>query len=306
MNLLPIALSLLMLMTIMTTFRLQQFLLTSGVMTEAACVMQQISRLYDNRLQIKRYESKHITKPTTPSKQGEDDENDEEDAGAVEALSTLHLAFFSDSSFAKTNAQYVPLYTEFLHRTTQLVYARHEFFQKASEENPNLIPAIWNEVSKYLKEKEEEKKPIKQVNKLVGVKFSDPELEKVWMEMLKDDRVDPQSLAESCKNKKKAPKYFPTILKFLQARGEASLALRIQLLPRELLVAIFQDESTVENIMSERYTLYKQVSNADEKERPAIKKRASEEFENHFKGALPAGFPPDKANFQITGTRPPR
>lgn len=257
--------------------------------------MQKISRLYDNKVQIGRYESNHV--PKEPEKVPEDKRDN------IHAASALPLAIFSNSTFTKTNAQYVPIYRSLLHNTTQIVYAKQEFFQNALQEQPNFIESLWNEISLELGKKEENQKPIQNVTELANIKLQDPELQKVWVEML-PKKFEPGSIGASCKGEGQ-PKELPTILDFLQT-DNSYLNLRIQLLPRELLLALFQDETTVEHIIHERYELYKQVKNANKDDRPTVKAQATKQFTDHFKGALPPDFPPDKANFQITGTRPPK
>lgn len=293
MNVLPIVFSILMLLAIMTYSQLQNFLIRNSIDQEYTCWVENRSRNSINILQEKLYDEHQTTK-----------EREKKVLERADGSSKISLKWFvaepkGDEWFWRKQQ----VHREILSRLTYILYGERKFFKEAEEKRPDIVNELWASVIEKLKEYDSQKTWINTVEHLETLELEDPELSEFLSHLLRKVET-PQSLKagsglKEVKDVQKKVEYYPNLLDFLTKRS-ATQAYRLWLLEKPLLLALFQDESVVEEIIRERKHLHGILRPYKGDQLGPKKVELSCQFEQMFKIKIPPDIPEDLVNFQVS------
>jgi hypothetical protein len=88
------------------------------------------------------------------------------------------------------------------------------------------------------------------------------------------------------------------LLEFISFRRKAH-AVSVYLAPREILLALFQDERCVDDIINEREAMHAALNN--EKATPMA---LADQLKEHFQNRLASGIDPNTIDFRVSKTKP--
>jgi hypothetical protein len=299
MNVLPIVFSILMLLAIMTYGQLQTFLMRSAIRLEYTCYLENRSRNNLNCLQEHLYESNHTEK--------EKKENHSERSVASRLIS---IQWFLNEPQNDQDWSILQANNEIIRRLFDNLYSDRQFYREAEERRPDIVNELWTAVIDELKEKNSRGETLTKKEHIENLPLADPELSLFLSHLLKYDET-PESIRLECGDKevmcvKKTVVYYPNILDFISIKKVSSKQYRVFLMEKPLLMAIFQDEGVVDEIIKERWDHYRDLDKTDEDQRAARKQDLEIKFEETFKNKIPTDIPEGIINFQISLSRPPK
>ena len=206
-----------------------------------------------------------------------------------------------------------------LKRLMLILYGDQAFFRKMDEERPtfldDLIVAIIAKVNTLPKNG-----GLKKASELANLELADPELDQLLYKMLRgaayeDILKNPQQevsgesggKAESDTDQKDqppvnapedytSPKGYFSLLDFVTLSPYSKV--RVYLAPKEVLEVIFPDRETVNEIIQERYLLFKQIKGGGKVD------ELSRSFESQFIHKRSQEIDPSTLNFTVTKTNP--
>lgn len=294
MNVLPIVFSVLMLLAIMTYSQLQTFLIRRSVRQEYVCFVENQSRNHLNALQEHLYES-HKTEGKS-QKQWE----------RINAVSKINLKSFLSERTNSGSLRYQEAQNGIIRRLIEILYADRPFFQEFEKKRPDIVNELWQDVVRQLRQLDLKGKGIKKEKYLSNIELDNPELNLLLAHMLKRIQT-PESISSEC-GSKKANKvtYYPNLIDFLTVEPQEEKPYRLWLLPRPLLLAIYQDEATVDEIIQVRNQFHKELKEASKDQRPDMRKELSQQFEQKFRSRLPSDMPPGMINYEASLSDPKR
>ena len=295
MNVIPIVFSILMLMAIMTYAQLQNFVMRNVVRAEYVCHIANRSRDNVNTLQQDMYDNNH-----TPGEK-------REISKAADAVSKINLRIFETDHSAE-NQIYYEAHNEIAKRLIRILYSDRSFFREMEEKRPGVVDELWREVKRGLQKNKEQGKGIKSAKHLANLQLDDPELEIFLANLLKKVQT-PESLSYDCLSKGTKPKkavYYPNLIDYLSAQTASMKPYRLWLAKPPLLLAIFQDQNVVEDIILERDRLYKELKAAGEDDRKRMRPDIKLNLEYLFKSRIPSNYPDRIINFEASLTKPKR
>lgn len=294
MNVLPIVISLILLMAALTYHQMDSFLTRSVLRLEALCTLQNASQESTNQRQLQLYEKSEVKSGKT-----------KEQNGKVDALKSINLTLFANAA-KKDIGPDLQIHEILLKRLIAVLYGDRPFFQEAEQRRPDLIEELTAKIFEKLQEKVSENKGLRKVEKLANLQLDDPELELIFAKMLAPVQT-PESFAAECASKEAKPvkkRYYPTLLDFVTFASGESKPYRVWLMPKELLLAVYQDPQVVSELMETRKALYGEIRKADKEIRPRVIEQSSSEFRVKFQAYLPFDMPQPLFNFEASNTDP--
>lgn len=199
-----------------------------------------------------------------------------------------------------------------------VLYNDQPFFQQVIQERPQVVDELINSLVQTIDGLPENKK-LKKAEELANLKLGDPLLDLLFYKILhgapykevikeqpsllpeqkeekKGEAEDDDSSVQSESEEFKSTKGYFSLLDFVNV--SPTLKIRVYLAPREVLMAIFNDQGIVDEMMLQRKALYKQA-NAD-----GDLKALSETFQNQFEQRRPQDIDKSMLDFSVTKTNP--
>jgi len=199
-----------------------------------------------------------------------------------------HLSLLISQDPAQLNDQNYKSSLIIFKNLLSILYAEAPFFKEAKEENPrledDLIHAI---VEKGYKDK------IQSAEQLANLELDDELLQSVLFKMLVGSKKKNDKATEQ-----QVDGYY-SLLSFLSFQKKAQ-AVSAYLAPQEILLAVFQNDQVVADIMEERMRVYKEITAS----KTANQQLLTEQFQNKFKDQIPSDIDKNLIDFRISKTKP--
>lgn len=307
MNILLLVTALLMMLSILTYARLDNFRNYSGMQAEFERYMQHLERAYPNQIAKQWYD-------TTIANSNDGGPKDRADTDASPRLSFLVLI---DADVRGKNEKAYQQNMQWAKKLIYNLYSKQPFLKEELDKNDRFIENLLEDLSRVVSGLPKKKRP-KQTDDLANLRL-DPEYETVFYSMLKgclsaDDpssqtnpagRVEP--IVENGKNddekdnaeealQSSSTKAYTSLLNYITLMDKKKI--RVFLASRELLLAIFESPAIVDQMIRERYSFYRLVKNGG-----LTAKEAGEQFKAAFQSSIPAESE-QFLNFQVTKTNP--
>lgn len=305
MNVLIFVITMLMLLATLTYGRLSEFRHSQISQLIFEKYMQTTERAYGNSAAEVLYDGIHkSTKNETPS------------APRIQATPRISLA-----PLFKENKKQDPAHQKqseqsrlMLKRLMTLLYQDQLFFKKLQETRPSFLDDLITSIVASVHELPKNA-GLKKTSDLANLQLADQELDAVFYKMLKGAAYQDvltssfsESGAEESNNDQKEAQPLNTSEEFHSPKGYFSLLdfitlsplykIRVYLASREVLEVIFNDGNVVDEVINERYALYKQLqadAKADE---------LSKVFESQFVSKRNSEIDPSMLNFSVSKTNP--
>jgi hypothetical protein len=136
----------------------------------------------------------------------------------------------------------------------RIVYGHAPFFRELEQNRPNFLDELLSEI-----EKASDKAPdklIKQIKDIARLELEDHELQEVFYRMLKGTISRDEITAMKDPSDRQKEKSYPSLFTYINYDGRKDTpTIRIALVPRETLKAIFLEDEAVEAIIKKRREL---------------------------------------------------
>lgn len=219
----------------------------------------------------------------------------------IDASSTINFRYLVEEGSARNDAPEAAPMTELIKRLIALIFRSQPFYQKLLQERPNVVDELIGAL-RQANQQQPEKQRIRQVGRLIQIPLEDPVLQEFWYQLLRTNPADRtllpfllQTSAEDALDKEQCVEV--SLTRYLNQANKKRI--RVYLAPRLLLLAIFQDEIAVAEVVKLRRELFREVKNKKKE-----LKDASDEFERACQSFTPLGEIEPILNFQVTTTNP--
>lgn len=312
MNVLIFVMTMLMLLSIMTFARLENYRSSQIFQVLFENYMEKDERGYINMVALKTYDA------TKGSKK--------ENSGAKEkvlASPRISLAPLLKKGEKEKAPQEAASFTVLLKNLMTTLYADQPFYKKIIEERPSFQDEI---IAALIKSAAElpKGKGLKNAADIANLKLDDDELQDVFYKMLKgapykdlnktlvpdltkevpkeqvqkdDDDSDDTSI-EKEREEHKSPQGYFSLLDFLTLQSWNKV--RVYLAPREVLQAIYRNDAIVNDVINKRNELYHQAYLGDSEGTKSL----SESFKNEFNNRQDPAVGDDVLDYTVTKTNP--
>lgn len=269
MNVLPLILALVLMLSVLTVERLEKLKNQAIVQKEYQVFLQMSERQVFNKRQKKLFEK------------------------SDKDIKQLSFRFFIDSKARDRDANITKQYRMLNIELMKVLYGEAAFFKDLEQKRNNFLEELLTAIEKASEAAPE--KMIKRVKDIARLDLDDPELQKAFYHMLKGT-VTREKMQEIIKDDKQdihpdiKEKSYVSLFNFINYEGaSANPRIEIQKAPREILKAIFISDEIVEAIMTKRQEL---ASNNDS--------GASAAFQMEFCDKRRPGLDDKLLDFKIT------
>ncbi|MFI0435140.1 MAG: hypothetical protein ACH350_05370 [Parachlamydiaceae bacterium] len=264
MNILPLILALVLMLSVLTIEKLEKFKNQSIVQKEYQTFLKMSEMKAFNQRQEKLYEL------------------------CEKDIKQLSFRFFVNKKTRirdpNVSKQYRMLNLELM----KILYGEARFFKELEQRRPNFLEELGNAIEKAADEAPE--KLITRVKDIARLHLDDPELQNAFYHMLKGT-VSRKELQQQTKTTQRLKeRSYPSLFTFINYKGaDAAPTIEIQKAPREILKAIFLKDEIVEAIISKRQELAESEDSG-----------ASQAFQREFIEKRRTGIEDKLLNFKIT------
>lgn len=268
--------SILMAMSLMTYQRVAGFRELSALRHEYSCYMENVEHYAFNEAQIAQYEAH----------KGKGSSKNESDK-AIQASRYLNIQSLFEGSEKEKNFQ-----TQYnlLSKLIVILYSKKPFYREMEIKRPDFVRELLNTMIQAGKTREPK---ISHQKTLANLELHDAALQDIYAKMLSGNN---ESKKGGCGAGTEEDDY-DSLLNYLRVKKTVN-PIRIQLAPKALLLAIYEDPALVDNMLNDINRLRQSVESNKEK-----KTEASLEFERLYKDRLPRDLDPSLFNFSITSTK---
>lgn len=300
MNILIFVTSLLMIFALLTYGRLdmyRSFIVTQG---EFERYMAEGERRAFNRGAQQWYDWTALSQKNGGSKK----------PASKDASPKINLYWMFHPEERQAHQQVDTTYRDLLKRLIYIVFGDHQEFKKAIDKNPNLVDDLIQAIEKAGSQLTADKTPLKTVYGLENLDLDNPALQDTYYWMVKGFHLpQPEKKKENKETSEIGAREEPTenqaenlipqegvvsLLDFLTIQSNKT-KIRVFLAPKAILLAIFGDPHTVDEIMQNRI----EMSNTKETDYSNL----SEQFKQKF-APLAINVPETMLDFTVSGTDP--
>lgn len=176
-----------------------------------------------------------------------------------------------------------------------VLYQNTPFYQETLEAYPDAVSELLKKL--LTKGQERHKKnlfPFKAKKSLANIDLEDPVLQNFFYHMLKgsSEEMDPGDEV-----------HYPSLLDFLSLESRDAV-LNVYLAPPPLLLALFGDQDTVNEVVIARDKYYDDLMKYPSEKKKSEKELMRNEFEQNFVSRIPKTIDPKTCDFNISGTKP--
>lgn len=282
MNVLVTVIAYLMLLTMLTFLRIEEYRQFMGF-------KQQFVERFEQRAGNSYFKrAKEQYDRMTVSRGGTKKESEAKDASSAK----IPMQFFVDRKKGAEDPELTRQYRSLMKRLMMQQYAAEPFFISAVEERPGLLDDLMvkiEESAAQLPMKERIKKP----QELANLDLQDPLLNEVLYKMLRGN-VTREERRRGVKGG------YLSLTDFLSGGKETKI--RVYLAPREILLALFEEPDLVEEIVQMRLQIWKQLNGM--KEGKNGKEAVSEQFRQFIESRSPMGVNPRMVSYGVSKTDP--
>jgi hypothetical protein len=200
------------------------------------------------------------------------------------------------------------------------LYGDQPFYEKMMKERPSFLDELISSLTHTIDSIPKKNQPTK-VEELANIKLPDEQLNSVFYKMLhgapykyaaedqkgkqvqqpveevvaEDSSKDAAQIQDDFEDYK-SPKGYVSLLDFITLKSHKKV--RVYLAPREVLMAIFNNNDTVDSILNERKALYRQAM------RDADTSELEKTFQGSFESKRDPSIDPEMLDFSVTKTNP--
>lgn len=294
--------TMLMLLVLMTYGRMESFRGFGYIQSQFKQYMEKHERNYINDQAIRQYKT---TKAT--SNNPNDDEDDPQQKSQARAKLAFNLFIDKKERDAHQNDyEQLSLITRNL---IYYLYSEESFYKAMEEKRPNFVAEILDAIIKTT-DGYTDKQKLKKTCEISTINLGDAELNEVFTLMLKGS----VSIAEKIQSSENVilkyeegrvtvqPNYLSTegyySLEGFLTLDPGNYKIRVFLASPQLLMAIFGNPATVNDILQQRYALYTSLKKGEEK------KTLESSFQNQYQSQILPGIRPEILDFGISKTNP--
>lgn len=313
MNVLIFVMTMLMLLAAMTYARLDAYRGSRTFQIVYEDYMQNVERGMINSRAEKVYKSIDLESKETGNK-----------SPKSQAISRIGIKLFVDE-VGRSKAGVWDQTKILFKNLIEVLYKDQPFYQDLEASRPDFVDEIINELVRTIDGLPNELKP-KSAAGLANIKLEDAQLDKALYLMLRGapfkiiapeqqsnqgnpgnppvvEEVEPDTTASADQKEEEAelqehvsPKGYYSLLDFVTLSSTPKI--RVYLAPPPVLQAIFIDPATVNAILEERYSLYKQAKDGTDV------KELGTRFKNQFERLKDSRINDDSLDFSVSKTRP--
>lgn len=264
MNILPLILALVLMLTVLTVEKLEKLKNQTIVQQEYQHFLKWSERQVFNKRQKKLF--------------GENDKD----------IKQLSFRFFVDKKARDRDANITKQYRELNLELMKVLYSEAAFFKKMEQKRPNFLEDLLNAIEKLTEDSKE--KIVKRINDIARLDLGDPELQQAFYQMLKGtiSREELLSMKEIPPSMKE--KSYVSLFEFINFEGaNGTPSIEVQHAPREILKAVFGSDEVVQAILVKRQELASTGDNG-----------AGDAFKNEFCEKRRPGLDDKLLDFKIT------
>lgn len=248
MNILPLVLALVLMLSVLTIEKLEKFKNQTIVQREYQLFLKMSERQVFNKRQKRLY------------------------GHSEKSLRQLSFRFLFDKKARDRDANVVKQYRMLIIDLMKIAYGEAAFFKNLEKKRPNFLEELLNAIEKSADV--DEGKNIRRIQDIARLDLEDPELQEAFYHMLKGT-IPREKLAEM---KDATPqmkeKTYVSLFTFINNEGaNGTPTIVVQRAPREILKAIFLSDEVVEAIIVKRTEL---SANKDEGSKDAFKNEFSD------------------------------
>jgi hypothetical protein len=275
MNVLPLVFSFLALFTILTYTRLSGFVISKAIHHEYEQFVSQYQEVIQEKAALDRYDEEHREKPG----------DKKEPKPKVKATRVLNLyPLTQNDSERSKETKYI------LINLIKQLFDKAPFFEEAKQDHPQIVEELVDAIQLSLQKRKDFKK-----EDLPTLELDQPHLQFFLYKILKD----PSSSVDEDNTEKLLENLGSKIFNDLITCQKGDQQIRMFLADPKLLLAIFENNSTVEQIVTARKSYYLQV-----KKDPTQKEALTEKFCSQFLSNIPPSIQKNSLNWEISGTNP--
>lgn len=211
---------------------------------------------------------------------------------------TSFRGFFDKKDREKNQARYLQ-YRKVAINLIYILYGKADFFKQALATRPQLVEELLHAIEQATEEMGPNK--IKKIEDVARIQLTDPQLQEVFYHMLRGTIEKEEFKAQPQKFQKQTHKLYFPLLTFFN-NNESDKDIQVRLAPKELLLAIYGKEEVVNQIIESREALSQAVKSTSNELRAD---EASNRFRSQF---LDMQIPEVTTilNYQITAQPPTR
>lgn len=293
MNVLIFVMSMLMLLTLMTYGRLETIRNFAFVQSEFKTYMEKIERQYINDEAIKRYEN---TVATTLEQQ------EKQERQQNPASSTLSFSLFVNNVERNAHLPELEHHLNAARNLMRFLYGGQPFFSEMEQKRPYFLNDILHALIVQT-ENFTGKDKLKKVKEIATIDLKDAELNEVFTKMLQGsfdepEEIEPEEIGVQKQRRFQPPYGYYSLLDFITIQTN-KLQIRVFLASPQLLMALYGNANTVEDILENRYRLYRELSN-----HTVTQEEANAEFQGLFQNLRLDYVPESMLNFGVSKTNP--
>ncbi len=285
MNVLLFVFALLMILGMTSYAKMQTFLVGTGLQGQYLEHMQQKRQNLVADQQYLLYQNYTGIESDKP------DEEEQEPKTQVKAVSKINVALFLNKQLSEQHGADAENAKILFLRLVEILYGKQEFYKEMLHKRPHFMEQL---IAELIDKCADLPKNLQNVKQLANLKLSDEQLQEVLAKMLLGNMP-----AE--KKQLKADQY-PPLGEFISC-SKAKKPFRLQLLPPELLLALYEDENIVKDIMKKRDSYFNQVKNKYKTEFNNLSSKLQDEFKYEFETKAPLGFE-NMINYEISKSTP--
>lgn len=266
MNILPLILALVLMLSVLTVERLEKFKNQTTVQREYQVFLQEGERQVFNQRQQKLYGLSQTS------------------------LRQLSFRFFIDKKARERDPDAAKQYRLLTIELMKNVYGEAAFFKKLKEHRPNFLEEMLNAIEQA--SADAPPKMIRRIQDVARLNLDDPELQEAFYRMMKgtisrDKLKNMKNLSPRMKEKA-----YVSLFTFMNYNGKSSTPkIMVQRAPSEILKAIFDNDEIVEAIISRRNELAASKDSG-----------ADTAFKNEFQNKCRSGIDDKLLDFRISAS----
>lgn len=294
MNLLIFILSLIMMLSLMTYARLESFTKSHVQASEWLWLMKESERDTFNKAQKvcnsidkkkadkakKDKETKDNAPPPPPPPEVPKDDKDKEPTGTngvkdeitkpqenespSPGSGKISLGWFLDKSFREKYKDRLTQMTSLMETFIATQWGNQPFYKKLEKDRPNFVPLMFEDMYDSVEKAklDNPKFKVSSLDDLLFITWKDPELKTAFARMLQEGltyKRDPDPSEGISAVEKDSPKGYQSLNDFFASKKNEKI--RVWLAPKALLLALYGDPKTVEEIVKTREAYYKEMRN---------------------------------------------
>lgn len=200
----------------------------------------------------------------------------EENPAPLEAYAKINFKFLINARDENTSPEDFAAYEEVAKRLIKILYGEQTFFKNLLSKNSNVLDLLFPALRQA---QSEQKRPVGLVRNLMNIPLKEEDLMSLWYILCKKAALGPfANLAMDPRGKEKEC----TDTCFTDFLGNKGTKIRVFLADPALLLALYDEESLVLQILEKRDELHKQA-----KKMETVDPLLSQEFKAQFQGRSP-------------------